>query len=258
MDKNQKNLLHETNFDIFFAGHSIDCAIIGYNNEELNILVLKWEGENIWMLPGGFILKDEDMNVAALRILKERTGIDLAYLQQFFTFGNSDRRNIEEFLGSEEMKQIQHLPMFQFMKQRFITTGYFALVDMNKCVPTPDLLSEKCVWIPIKKVPNLIFDHNKIIDKALEQIRKDINYMPFGLSLLPKKFTMKDFQMLYESILDKELDRGNFQKKILKLGILERQEKQMLGGSHKAPYLYKFNEEKYQDLIKQGIGFYSG
>ncbi len=244
-------------FTQYLPGQSIDCVIIGYNEHGLNVLTLNWKEFDMWALPGGFIHNKEDMDQAAIRILKERTGLELAFLKQFYTFGNYNRRDFEEFLKQFEPKELKFQPFINWMKQRFISTGYLALVDMKKCNPTPDFLTESCDWKPINNLPKLLFDHQHIIEKALEQIRIQINYLPIGLSLLPEKFTMKDLQKLYESILQKELDRGNFQKKILKLGFLDRLEKQLSGRAHKAPYLYKFNETKYDYLLKKGIGFIS-
>ena len=126
---------------------------------------------------------------------------------------------------------------------------------MRNSNPTPDILSDDCTWHPVNELPRLIYDHGDIVIKAMEELQRWINYMPVGMSLLPEKFTMKDFQILYEQILNRQLDRGNFQKKMLKLGFLDRHEKQLTGGAHKAPYLYSFNENKYNELVEKGIGY---
>jgi 8-oxo-dGTP diphosphatase len=144
-----------------------------------------------------------------------------------------------------------------WLEQRFISTGYLSLVDMRQSKPTPDILSDSCQWKSVNELPELLLDHMDIVKKAFEQIKIQINHLPIGLSLLPEKFTMKDLQMLYESILNRDLDRGNFQKKMLKLGFLNRLEKQHTGASHKAPYLYSFNKERYDELLNQGIGYMS-
>lgn len=241
----------------WLPGVSIDCVIIGFDLNQLYILLLKWKAYDHWMLPGGFVRIDEDMDRAASRILKERTGIQLPYLKQFHTFGNLDRRG-----NAPLHEMIQNTPpeaqeMIDWLKQRFISTGYLSLIDMHNSKPTPDYLSESCSWKALKSLPKLIYDHRQIVDKAMEQIRNQINYLPVGLSLLPEKFTMKDYQILYEEILQRKLDRANFQKKMLKLGFLERREKQLTGGAHKAPFLYAFNEHKYNVLLEKGIGYLS-
>ena len=119
------------------------------------------------------------------------------------------------------------------------------------------MYSEAIGWIPIEELPDLIFDHKHMVDSSLTYIRNQINYLPIGITLLPEKFTMKQLQLLYEAILSRKLDRGNFQRKMLKLDIFIRHEKQLEGGAHKAPYLYSFDKEKYQALLKQGFGLYS-
>jgi 8-oxo-dGTP diphosphatase len=242
---------------LYFPGVSIDCVVVGFDLEELHILLLKWKSEDLWMLPGGFILLDEDMDQAATRILEERTGLNLPYLAQFHTFGKVNRRDKNVPLRGKE----QHWGVLQdlksFLEKRFISTGYLSLVDMKNCTPTFDYLSDQSAWKPVSQLPNLLYDHEEIVKKAMELLRSRINYMPVGMSLLPEKFTMKEFQTLYEKILKKSLDRGNFQKKMLKLDFLDRNEKQHTGGAHKAPYLYSFNEEKYNELVEKGIGYIS-
>ena len=238
----------------YLPGVSIDCVVAGFDLEELHILLLKWKEHDLWMLPGGFIFLTEDMDQAATRILEERTGIKLPYLKQFHTFGDVNRREINPF-SEVDLQGKLFADFTAFLKQRFISTGYLSLVDMRNCTPTPDLMSDRCTWIPFNQLPELLFDHGEIVGKAMEQLRSRINYMPVGISLLPEKFTMKEFQTLYENILCKRLDRGNFQKKMLKLGFLDRHEKQLTGGAHKAPYLYSFNKDRYNELVEKGIGY---
>jgi len=257
MDQNKPIPMRHIDPAALMPGLSIDCVIIGFDLKDLNILVLKWQDLDFWALPGGFIHQDEDMDQAATRILEERSGISLPYLFQFHTFGNVGRRkNTPDFeILDPDNKKFEVL--FTWLRQRFISTGYLSLLDMRLSNPMPDLLSESCLWKPLHALPELLFDHNEIVMKALDQIRIQINHLPIGLSLLPDKFTMKDLQTLYESFLNRDLDRGNFQKKMLKLGLLNRLEKKHTGASHKAPYLYSFNKERYNELLNQGIGYIS-
>jgi 8-oxo-dGTP diphosphatase len=243
--------------DQWVSGQSVDCVILGYGNHTLYILAMKWKGIESWTLPGGFIFKDESMDQAATRVLKDRTGLDFPFLKQFHTFGNHDRRDEAQVDRELAVLGITNSKVVSWFKQRFITTGYIALVNIEDCELQQDPMSDDIAWHPVENLPSMLFDHKEIIDTALQQIKIQINYLPVGLSLLPEKFTMKDFQKLYECISQVELDRANFQKKILKLGITERLEKQMGGGAHKAPYLYKFDEQKYQELLDKGIGFMS-
>lgn len=242
-------------------GNSIDCVIFGYQNQELQILLLQWKHEKVWALPGGFIRLNEDMDEAAQRILSDRTSLDDIFLNQFHTFGNKKRSKTNSKVEPKEKEQfIKKLLgedefIINWLTKRFISTGYFALVNIEKTDPQPDLLSEACEWKSIKEIPALIMDHVEIVHKALQHLRIQLNYLPIGLSLLPQKFTMQDLQKLYEAILQKPLERSNFQRKMLKLGFLIRHEKQMTGAANKAPYLYSFDKKKYNSLLEEGIGF---
>jgi ADP-ribose pyrophosphatase YjhB (NUDIX family) len=242
---------------VFLPNVSIDCVVIGFDLKQLQILLLKLKEHDLWMLPGGFIHLDEDMDQAATRTLEERTGIKLPYLKQFHTFGDVNRNKKTTFPEVKQMPEEIFKKMIAFVEQRFISSGYLSLVDIRSCSPTPDAISDQCTWQAVKQLPQLLYDHKEIVEKAMEQLRSRINYMPVGNSLLPEKFTMKEFQTLYEQILSKSLDRGNFQKKMLKLGFLDRHEKQLSGGAHKAPYLYSFNMHRYNDLVEKGIGYIS-
>jgi 8-oxo-dGTP diphosphatase len=259
MNKNESLSNNISNFDNYLPGQSIDCVIIGFKNHELHVLVLKWKNVDAWSLPGGFINLDENMDESAIHILKGRTGLSFPYLDQFYTFGSINRGGIKP--GYEDISKlgldIDINAMVKWLDQRFITTGYFALVDINKCNPKPDYLSEKCEWKPIKNLPNLTLDHQQILRKALDHIKISANYLPIGITLLPELFTMKELQKLYESIVEKELDRGNFQRKMLKLGLFIRQEKLLTGAANKAAYLYKFDKVKYEEMLVKGIGFIS-
>lgn len=256
MNKKADHLERLSDPSSYFPGISIDCVIIGFDKDQLHILLLKWKERELWMLPGGFVNLDEDMDQAATRILEERTGIMLPYLTQFHTFGDVNRRDknlLAEFASMLDGASFTKLN--DFLKQRFISTGYLSLVNIQTCKPTVDIMSDYSEWTPVNQIPSLLFDHAEIVGKALEQLKSRINYLPIGITLLPEKFTMKEFQTLYECILGKTLDRGNFQKKILKLGILDRYEKMLSGKAHKAPYLYAFNKKRYNELLEKGIGY---
>lgn len=205
------------------------------------------------MLPGGFVDKKEHIDEAASRILKERTGLSAIYLQQFYAFGQPGRTNntiLVKFLeGLNQNYDKDHWAL-----QRFVSLGYYALVEFAKVKPHPDEISLACSWHDLDKLPNLLMDHQQIIDKALEEMRLKINYQPIGYNLLPKEFTMKNLQSVYETILGRKLDRANFNRKILSYGILDRKEKHYSGGAHKAPYRYSFNKKKYFKALEIGLG----
>ncbi len=247
----------EKGIDVWVPGQTVDCVIIGYGDHTLHVLTLRWKNSNFWALPGGFVHRDENLDDAARRVLKDRTGLDFPFLKQFHTFGDKGRLDTEIMKNELKSVGVTNSKVFEFLTQRLITTGYLALVKLDECELQQDVLSDAIEWKPVKELPQMIFDHNEIVERALMTIKMEINYLPVGLSLLPEKFTMKDFQKLYECIAEVALDRANFQKKILKLQITKRLEKQMNGGAHKAPYLYSFDKEKYNELLEKGIGFMS-
>jgi ADP-ribose pyrophosphatase YjhB (NUDIX family) len=236
----------------FLHSLSVDCVIFGFHENQLKVLLLKHRHLNMWTLPGGFIYKDEPTDTAVYRVLKERTGLNEIFLQQFHVFGEPERSNKEFHLLDFKRDGI-NVNEDHWILQRFVTIGYYALVEFSKVSPAPDIITEKCVWWDIHKVPALILDHRKILDTALATLQKQLNYQPIGYNLLPEKFTMPELQKLYETILDKKLDRRNFQRKILGFGILRRLKETKKGVAHKAPYLYSFDLKKYHRALNEGL-----
>lgn len=235
-------------FNNFLKHISIDCVVFGFHEGQMKVLLLKLKDEEEWYLPGGFLFKEELLEDAADRILQQRTGLDKVFLQQFHVFGdpNRSRQHLEMY---KEMSGTQE----NWFENRFLTIGYYALVDFHDTRPTPDELSELSTWRDLNDLPPLKLDHLAILKKALETLRLQLNYQPIGYNLLPKEFTMPELQKLYETILDKKLDRRNFQRKILGFGILDKHEQPRRGGAHKAPYLYSFNLQNYQNALKEGL-----
>ena len=218
---------------------SIDCVIFGFHDGELKVLLCKYPQMDLWALQGGHIRQDEDIDAAANRILEERTGLNHIFLEQYYVFGKANRPTytLIKQLFEKENVDIENIP---FLKQRFISIGYYSLVDFQKVNPTAAIFFECSEWFDIQNLPNLVFDHAEMIEKALETMRQSLDYHLVGFNLMPETFTMKDIQRLYETILGEPLKRNTFQEKMLNLNILERLEKQFSGGAHKAPYLYKF------------------
>ena len=226
---------------------SIDCVIFGYKDTELKVLVPKLNLKgNHWALPGGFIKQDESIDDAALRILEERTGIKDIYLEQFRVFGEPKRINNVVFdelnRGKNELieKGIFDMESINWLSKRFVSIGYYALVDINKVTPNKTDFDQSIEWINIKTLPKLIIDHNLMVNYALETLRQNLDQKIIGFNLLPETFTMKEVQELYEAVYDKPFARNNFQKKILDMNVLERLEKKFTGAANKAPYLYRF------------------
>jgi 8-oxo-dGTP diphosphatase len=221
---------------------SIDCVIIGFHNNELKVLLSKYPKVDVWALQGGFIKKEEDIDAAAHRILEEMTGLSNIYLKQFHTFGKAHRPIFNDSFS----KSLENVPLgmqnVPFLNQRFVSIGYYSLVDFPKVTPSVPFFFEHSEWHDIQNLPNLAFDHADMIHNALETMRHSLDYHLVGFNLLPETFTMKALQSLYETILGEPLRRNNFQEKMLNLGILERLEKQFTGKAHKAPFLYRFKK----------------
>jgi ADP-ribose pyrophosphatase YjhB (NUDIX family) len=230
----------------FFAGDdrrlvphlSVDCAVFGFHGGGLKILLIEWRHLGRWSLPGGYVRRDESLDAAAARVLRERTGLDRIYLQQFGAFGGADRgegviRELAAALGVA-------IPDGHWIADRIVSVGYLALVDYAQATPTPDVFSTDCRWWDVAERPPLLFDHDAIAERGLATLRSQAGYLPLGANLLPEKFTMPELQRLYETVLGRPLDRRNFQKRILDLGFVERLPERKTGGAHRAPFLYRF------------------
>ncbi|TMI87800.1 MAG: NUDIX hydrolase [Bacteroidetes bacterium] len=249
--KTLRNFLME-GAKIYLPSLSLDCVIFGFHENQLKVLLLKVKNARQWALPGGFILKNEDVGKAAERVLRERTGLSEIFLQQFNVFGKP-RRSDANFHRQLLQKDGVEINNDHWLFQRFVTIGYYALVEYSYVNPRPDNFSDECTWRDINDLPELMMDHSQILNKALETLRAHINYHPIGYNLLPEKFTMPQLQRLYETILNKKLDRRNFQRKILSYGILKRLKEVQRGVAHKAPYLYSFDLRKYHKALKEGL-----
>jgi ADP-ribose pyrophosphatase YjhB (NUDIX family) len=228
---------------------SIDCVIFGYQDQQLKVLVPKLDFKgDFFALPGGFVFQEEDIDIAAERILQERTGIEGIYLEQFRVFGKAGRSNINILnklieLNPDKLNELQDKNDYDWVTKRFISIGYYALVDINKVIPQKNSIDESINWYNINELPTLIIDHNDIVAEALYTLRTHIDEKLTAFNLLPHTFTMKEVQQLYETIFDKPFVRTNFQKKILELNVLERLEKKFTGAANKAPYLYRVKRE---------------
>lgn len=245
-----KNVLN--NLDNYQPGLSIDCVIFGFHDNQLKVLLLKTQYNDKWALPGGFVSVDEDIDQAAVSVLRRRTGLDGIFLRQFSTFGNVNR-NDKQF--SNDVLNFYSIPLEEgkWYTNRFVTVGYYALVDFFKAVPQTLSKNEIADWIEHNEVRELILDHNEILEKALQTLRMELNLMPIGYNLLPEKFTIPEIQKLYETILGRKLDRRNFLRKITSIGILIKLDEKKPNGAHKAANFYSFDKEKYDQVLKNGL-----
>ena len=226
---------------------AIDCVILGYHSEEksLKVLLLRFQGAKKWVLPGGFILKDEPVEEAAYRVLKNRTGLDNIYLKQFAVFGDPNRSK-EHIEGADQIRN----PWFN---QRFISIGYYALVDYKSVNIAQDNVSEDIQWKEIDALPELGLDHSHILHNGLFSLRESLSLHPVGRSLLPEQFTLPELQSLYEIILGRTLNRGNFYRKIMNYNLLIDTGEIKTTKGHRSPKLYAFNKEIYDDAVKNGL-----
>ncbi|WP_405384238.1 NUDIX hydrolase [Maribacter sp. LLG6340-A2] len=223
----------------FIPHLSFDCVIFGFNGKLLKILLLEYHNTGFFALPGGFIEMDQSIDDAAKQGVKDRTGLDNVYLEQFHVFGEVNRADPEHM--RRILKANNDLTKEnEWMLDRFNTVGYYALINYEDVTPTPDQFSDSIGWYAIEELPELMMDHNHIVEKALTVLRNNLSEKLIGMNLLPPKFTMKQLQSVFEAILDQKLRRTTFQRKMLSMDILERHEKLFQGKAHKAPYLYSF------------------
>lgn len=239
MTTNQVNEVNSINGDGFLKNIAIDAVIFGFHDNQLKVLLIEYKRTALFALPGGFIRERDDLNTAAMRVVSERTGLQDIYLDQFYVFGDYAR------FDSTPLKTIMTAngstpPDEHWLLKRFISIGYYALVDFTKVTPSPAAIFDSCRWYDLTKLPVLIQDHTQIVHKALSTLRTNLDRKLIGFNLLSEEFTLGELQSLYETILDKKLLRPAFQRKMLGLGILERIAKKWTGGAHKAPYLYRF------------------
>jgi 8-oxo-dGTP diphosphatase len=220
-------------------GVAVDPVIFGFHENQLKVLIIEHTNTGLYALPGGYIRDEEDLDEAARRILTMRTGLSDVYLEQFHVFGRHDRTDaavIKKILIGQGLNpSADHWSL-----GRFISVGYYALLDYTKVQLTPDPTTGRCEWFKFDQIPPLILDHRQIIDKALATLRVNLDQLLIGFNLLPDLFTMAEVHFLYETILGKKILSTNFQRKMLSLGILERIEKKKTGKAHKSPYLYRF------------------
>lgn len=217
---------------------SVDCVVFGFHGADLKLLLLKWKRADAWMLPGGYVGRRESLDQAARRVLRVRTGLARVYLRQFHAFGGLRRR--EKSLGRLFARLGIEAPPDAWPLGRVVSIGYYALVDYAKVRPRSDYLSDNCGWYLVHRRPKLEFDHDTIVAEALRALRASLDSTGPAASLMPARFTMPELQRMHEAILDRRLDRRNFQKRMLERGLVQRLPQRRTGGAHRAPFLYRF------------------
>lgn len=213
-----------------------DCVVFGFDEGELKVLLIQRDLEPFkgrWAFPGGFVHVDEPLDEAARRELAEETGIARIYLEQLYTFGEVNRDP----------------------RDRVITVAYYALVKLSDYRVKPGSDAHRAAWFSVVDIPPLAFDHDHILGIALRRLKGKVRYEPIGFELLPAKFTLSQLQHLYEVILEQELDKRNFRKKILDMRLLIELDEIQEDVAHRAARLYRFDERNYRELKKQGFNF---
>lgn len=216
---------------------TVDCVVFSWNGAALEVLLIE-RGESpflgAWALPGGFVQVDENLETAAMRELKEETGLEEMYLEQLYTFGNVGRDP----------------------RGRVVTVAYFALIDKHKFAAAKGASdARQARWFLLDEVPDLAFDHAEILKNARERLKNKVRYVPIGFELLPKKFSLSELQLLYEVILNTKFDKRNFRKKLMSMDIVVELEEFEKDVPHRAAKLFRFDPRKYKALEKNGIQF---
>ena len=218
---------------------AVDAVVFGYaKTEGISILLIRRKYgpfKDGWALPGGFVLEDESLEEAVTRELKEETGIEVNYLEQLYSFGNPQRDP----------------------RRRIVSVAYFGLISSSTYKElNAGTDAGEARWFNIESLPQLAFDHEDIIEKAIERLRAKARYQPVGFELLDKKFSFADLENLYTALLGRDIDRRNFRKKILSFDFLEKlDELTKPEGQGRPSNMYRFNKKRYDQLTKKGFFF---
>jgi 8-oxo-dGTP diphosphatase len=218
------------------AALTVDCVVFGVDDQELKLLLIRRGNTpflGAWALPGGFVHVDESLEAAAARELQEEAGVAPLFLEQLYTFGAVERDP----------------------RERVVSVAYYTLVKLSDHRVRAATDAADAAWFGVTELPSLAFDHEQIVETALERLKAKVRYQPIGFELLPSKFTLSQLQRLYEIVLERELDKRNFRKKVLGMDILIETDELERDVAHRAARLYRFDERKYKRLAKAGFNF---
>lgn len=218
------------------AALTVDIVVFALDEDDLSVMLIQrdiepFEGE--WALPGGFVRVDESLEDAARRELEEETGLKGIFLEQLYTFGAVDRDP----------------------RERIVTVAFYALVNLAGHDVKASTDARNAAWFSVNDLPDLAFDHDEILAVAHKRLRGKVRYQPIGFELLPEKFPLRMLQQMYQVILDRELDKRNFRKKILSMDILVELSEIEKDVAHRAARLYRFDKKKYDRRTKKGFHF---
>ena len=220
----------------FKFGFSVDCVVFGYHDGDMKVLLVQRGVEpylHHWALIGDLVDIDHDLDASAQEVLFNLTGINDIFMEQFGTFGKVDRHPVG----------------------RVITTGYYSLVNESGLNPMASSWAEETQWFSLNNLPELAFDHNHILQVAIQSLKHKVRHQPVGFELLPAKFTLLELQQMYESLLQTTFDKPNFRKKILGMDLLVPLTEVQSNVSHRPAKLFKFDEQRYEKLKKEGFSF---
>ena len=215
---------------------TVDVVVFAHDEGDLKVLLIERDLAPFagrWALPGGFVNVDETLDTAARRELQEETGLHDIFLEQLYTFGAVDRDP----------------------RERIVSVAYYALVNLSEHIVMASSDARNAAWFALADLPRLAFDHETILAAAHERLRGKVRYQPIGFELLPERFTLRQLQHLYEVILDRELDKRNFRKRVLAMGIVRETNEIEQDVAHRAARLYRFDKKQYDRLTKRGFNF---
>lgn len=215
---------------------AVDCVVFALDAAELKVLLIRRGVEPFagrWALPGGFVRVAESLDDAARRELAEETGLADVFLEQLYTFGDVGRDP----------------------RERVVSVAYYALVNLPGRAVAGGTDAADAAWFAAADLPTLAFDHRRIVDVALDRLKGKVRYQPIGFELLPEQFTLGQLQQLYETVLERSLDKRNFRKKVLSLGVVVETDEVQRDVAHRAARLYRFDEVRYEKLRKRGFNF---
>lgn len=218
------------------AALTVDCVVFGLDETDLKVMLIQRDlapSEGKWALPGGFVRLEETIEEAARRELHEETGLEKVFLEQLYTFGDIERDP----------------------RERVVTVAWYALVRLSDHRVKAATDARDAAWFGMDDLPQLAFDHDRILEVAYQRLQNKVRYQPIGFELLPQKFTLTQLQKLYEIILDRTLDKRNFRKKILGLNVLQELDEVETDVAHRAARLYRFNKQQYREMVRLGVNF---
>ena len=224
---------------------SVDCVVFGYDGDAIKVLLIEQktidggplrESHIQMALPGDLVHSEEALDDCASRVMLELTNIEDIFLKQFHSFGNPNRVR-----GDKDQEWLRTFR--EFPNKRVITIAYYALVSLHDYTPSPSSFAGKTQWVQVKDVPDLAFDHNHILNFAVDTLREQLEPHHISFELLPKKFTLSQLQHLHELVLDKRLDKRNFRKNVKRMEHVVALDEKQKGVLHKPAQLFSYKPE---------------